>query len=81
MFAIYSLLPWHDSGLKRGPFVDSIEEALAGEKTEDPNFFGVVEGDNDYELPLIATPEELGYLPFVQFDVSPQPEQPKEAKR
>lgn len=65
LFAAYRRLSWRYGGVARGPLKGSLEEALQCEEARDPNFAGVAEGENGYELPEILTPEEFREVSLV----------------
>lgn len=70
-FAAYKRLSWDDGGLKRGPLADGLEDALKSEEARDPGFVGVAEGENEFELPEIFTPEEFREVPLVLLALAP----------
>lgn len=79
-FAVYRRLSWRDGGVVRGPLKSSLEEALRCEEADNPDFIGVAEGENEFELPEIFTPEEFGEVSLVPLALTPLTN-PKEAKR
>ena len=70
-FAAYKRLSWQDGGLKRGPLAEKLEDVLESEEASDSNFAGVAEGENEFELPEILTPEEFKEVPLVPLALTP----------